>query len=168
MKRCVRFALLAVLALGTACAAGSKAGAGDAAVRSLLDRFSQAYRGKDMALFEKIFAHDADMVNFGTDADEYWIGWSPWKEAFQRQFDSFESSEIVFDEVRTKTHSSGKVAWFSAVMKVDIVSSGQAYHYEGMRVTGVVEKRGRDWVYVQRHVSLPVEGQAVEYKEEET
>jgi len=164
MKRCVWFGLLAVLALMTACTGGPAADAGDAAVRSLLDRFTQAYRAKDMDLFEKIFSHDADMVNFGTDADEYWIGWPPWKDAFRRQFDSFESIEIAFNDVRTKTHFSGEVAWFSAMMTVDIVSSGKAYHYEGMRVTGVAEKRGRDWVYVQRHVSLPVQGRAVEYK----
>lgn len=157
------FFMVPVLLLA-ACAGVPEADTGDEAVRSLLDRFSEAYRAKDMELFEKIFAHDADMVNFGTDADEYWIGWQPWKDAFERQFDSFEKIDIAFDDVRTKIHASGEVAWFSAMMTVDIISLGEAYHHEGMRVTGVAEKRGRDWVYVQRHVSLPVYGQAVEYE----
>lgn len=135
----------------------------EAAVQAVLDRFVQAFETKDINLFTEIFSHDPEMVNFGTDEDEYWIGWEPWKASFQKQFDAYEKSDMNLRDVRIKVHGTGQAAWFSALMDVQIISQGQTFAYTGMRVTGVLEKKGESWILAQRHVSVPVKGQAVEY-----
>lgn len=147
----------------TACTATQDRTTELSAVEALLDRFRQAFAAKDMALLAELFAHDEDMVNIGTDADEVWIGWEPWEKSFTKQFTAYDKIMIAFNNVSIKLHSSGKIAWFSAFMEVDIVSHEQPFHYDGMRVTGVAEKRDGGWVFVQRHVSLPYPEQAVQY-----
>jgi len=133
------------------------------AVEDLLDRFISAFETKDLALLSAVFSHDDDMINFGTDADEVWIGWDPWKKSFQKQFAAYDKIKIAFNNVSIKIHSSGEIAWFSAFMAVDITSNERPFHYDDMRMTGVAEKRDSAWVFVQRHVSIPVREQAVEY-----
>ena len=153
---------LMILILG-ACAPKLDLVKEEAAVQTALDRFIQAFETKNISMFAEIFSHDPGMVNFGTDEDEYWIGWEPWKTSFQKQFDAYEKSDMTLRDVRIKVHAAGQVAWFSALMDVQIISQGQAFDYTGMRVTGVLEKKGEGWVFTQRHVSVPVKGQAVEY-----
>ena len=42
--------------------------------KKVVNQMIQAIEAEDMDLFAKIMAHDADMVNFGTDAAERWVG----------------------------------------------------------------------------------------------
>ena len=161
MKKLLPLSLM-ILVLGT-CAPKTDLVKEEAAVRTVLDRFTQAFKTKNIDMFAEIFSHDPGMVNFGTDEDEYWIGWEPWRATFQKQFEAYEKSDMTLHDVRIRVHAAGKVAWFSALMDVQITSQGQAFDYIGMRVTGVLEKKGEGWIFTQRHVSVPVKGQAVEY-----
>ena len=68
----------------------------------------------------------------------------------------------VRDQV-IRVHSSGAVAWFSEVGDWAVTLAGEAVSLEGMRLTGVLEKREGSWVLVQFHASVPVAGQAIEY-----
>lgn len=133
------------------------------AVAELLNKFTLGFETKNLELLSEIFSHDEDMVNFGTDADEVWIGWEPLKKSFQKQFAAYDKIKIAFDKTSIKIHSTGTIAWFSTFMSVDITSHEQPFHYDGMRMTGVAEKRNGVWIFVQRHVALPVREQAVEY-----
>lgn len=161
MKKLLLLSLIIIL-LG-ACAPNPDLIKEEAAVEAALDRFTQAFETKNIDMFAEIFSHDPEMVNFGTDEDEYWIGWEPWRASFQKQFDVYEKSDMTLRDVRIKVHKAGQVAWFSALMDVQITSQGQGFDYTGMRVTGVLEKKEEGWVFTQRHVSVPVKGQAVEY-----
>ncbi len=94
--------------------------------------------------------------NFGTSAGERIVGWNALKEMMQKQFETTETTNISISDQVIKLHDSGKVAWFSEIMDWEIVAGDQQVKLEGLRVTGVLEKREGNWVYVQLHYSIPV------------
>ncbi len=134
-----------------------------AAVKALIDDFVTCWETEDMELFSKIFAHDDDMVMFGTDAAEHFVGWEPMKEAMLKQFDAAENVQVETRELSIKVHKSGEVAWVSFLMDLKGESMGEPFSLDGMRFTAVMEKRDRNWQIVQLHASVPVAGQAVKY-----
>ena len=127
-----------------------------AKVKSVVDQFEQAWETEDMELFSRIMAHDADMVNYGTDATEHFVGWEALKESVQKMFLSFENIKLTVKDQVIKVHASGNVAWFSEVADWDLVVEGKPVRSEGQRLTGVLEKRNGNWVFVQFHNSVPV------------
>ena len=76
-------------------------------VKEVVDAFTKTLETEDMQMFEKIASHDEDMVNFGTDAAERWVGYTALKEAVQKQFDSFESTKMTVRDQVIKVHKSG-------------------------------------------------------------
>ena len=131
--------------------------------KAVVNEMIQAFESKDMDLFSKITAHDADMVNFGTDAAERWVGWDALKEAVEKQFASFDKIKLTVRDQSVKVDPSGNAGWFSEVVDWDIVAQGKPTHIEGSRITGVVEKRDGRWIIVQFHISVPVAAQAAKY-----
>ena len=134
-----------------------------AQVKTVVDQLEQLFETEDMDLFSRIYAHDSDMVIFGTDAAERFVGWEAVKESFQQSFASFENTKLTVKDQVIKVHQSGEVAWFSEIMDWDLVAQGQPVTIQGTRLTGVLEKRNGNWVIVQVHASVPVAGQAAEY-----
>jgi len=98
------------------------------------------------------------MVNYGTDVAEYFVGWKALKETLEKMLPSIESINISVKDQVIKVHPSGNMAWFSQVWDWDMVVGGQPVHSEGQRLTGVLEKRNGNWVFVQFHNSVPVSG----------
>jgi len=125
-------------------------------VKSVVDQFEQFWETEDMELFSRIMAHDADMVNYGSDAVERFVGWDTLKESVEQMLTSFENTRITVRDQVIKIHPSGSVAWFSEVWDWDLVVGGQPVRIEGQRLTGVLEKGKDEWVFVQFHNSVPV------------
>ena len=138
------------------CAQKTDIEAEKAMVKSVVDQFEQVWETEDMGLFTKIMAHDADMVVYGSDAPEHWVGWDPLKESLEKMFPAMENTKITIKEQTIKVHPSGNVAWFSEVWDWDLVLEGKAVRSDGQRLTGVLEKRNGNWVFVQIHNSVPV------------
>ncbi|MEJ2690588.1 MAG: nuclear transport factor 2 family protein [Deltaproteobacteria bacterium] len=131
--------------------------------QAVVNQMIQAFETKDINLFAKITAHDPDMVNFGTDAAERWVGWDALKAAVEKQFAAFDKIKLTAKDQVVHVNPSGNTAWFSEVVDWDIVEKGKPTHMEGSRLTGVLEKRDGNWVIVQFHVSIPVPIQAAQY-----
>jgi len=127
-----------------------------AKVKSVVDQFEQFWETEDMDLLARIMAHDADMVNYGSDAAEHFVGWEALKESLEKMLPSLENIKITVRNQVIKVHPSGNVAWFSQVWDWDLVIEGQPVHSAGQRLTGVLEKRNDNWVFVQIHNSVPV------------
>ena len=130
---------------------------------TVVNHMIQALEAEDMNLLAKVMAHDADMVNFGTDAAERWVGWDALKESVEKQFASFDKTKLTVKDQVVKVNPSGNVAWFSEIVDWDLMAKGKPVHMEGSRITGVLEKRDGNWVIVQFHVSVPVSTQAAQY-----
>ena len=133
------------------------------AVNSVLDQWIQMVDTENSELFSKLVAHDPDMVTFGTDAAERWVGYESLENAMKKQFESTEETKGTSRERVITVHKSGEVAWWSELWDWKGKAQGQPFALEGMRLTGVLEKRNGNWVIVQLHVSVPVSGQAIKY-----
>lgn len=134
-----------------------------AEVKAAIDRFFQAMDTQDMEAMSALLAHDAEMVHFGTDAAERWVGWEALREATEEQFEALESYTVSVRDQVIRVGPSGRAAWFSQVMDAEVETEHGTYRLDDARLTGVFEKRGGRWIFVQSHLSLPVDGQAVEY-----
>jgi len=132
-------------------------------VETVLSNFIEAWETKNMPTISQIWSHDEDMINFGTDAAERWVGWEAMKEKYSQMFDSFEKIDFVISNQSVKISQSGVTAWYSENMDGSFIINGEEISVKDLRVTGVLEKRDGNWVIVQRHVSIPESGQAVEY-----
>ena len=137
--------------------------AAEAGVADVLDKFDQVWITEDLDLLGSIFAQDEDMVIFGTDEAELFIGYEPLQASMASQFEAYEDTSLETQDRVIKVHKSGEVAWFSQIWDVEVVAGGELVTVEGMRLTGVVEKRDGNWVIVTFHGSVPVAGQVVEY-----
>jgi hypothetical protein len=129
----------------------------------VLDKMEQAMTSEDIESFADIVAHDTDMVNFGTDATERWVGWNALKSSLEQQFSAFDSIQMTMRDQVIKMGPGGNVAWFSQLMDWNLEANGEQASLEGIRVTGVLEKRDSKWLFVQMHFSVGVTGQAAEY-----
>ncbi len=125
-------------------------------VKVVVDGFEQFWESEDMDLLSKIIAHDADMVNYGSDASEIFKGWDEFKAAVDQMLPAFENTQISVRDQNIKIHPSGEVAWFTEIWDWDLIYSGQSAQIPNQRLTGVLEKRNGDWVFVQFHNSVPV------------
>ncbi len=134
----------------------------EAAARAVVDMWEQMWLNEDIALFDEAFAHDPDMVIFGTDEAEYWVGYEAARESLGYQLEVFEDTESTTRNQVVKVHESGEVAWFSQMMDFE-VTSGQERVEVTAWFSGVLEKRNGGWKIVQFHASVPVSGQAVAY-----
>ena len=154
LSTCLLLAPAAFAASHTEMSAGPKA---------VVDQFNKIFESEDMAAFDRLFAHDADAVSFGTDASERFVGFDALRRSVTTQFASFEGSKLaVRDEVVTVSRG-GDAAWFSEVVDWDTKAGGQPVSLKGCRFTGVLEKRDGEWKVVQFHASMPVQGQAAQY-----
>jgi len=134
-----------------------------AAVNSVINLMFESIETENIDLFSKVIAHDPDIIVFGTDAAEKLVGYEPFAETVKKEFESFEETKVTSRERVIKVHKSGEVAWASMLVDVRGKTQGQPFAVEGIRITGVCEKRDGNWVIVQWHASVPVSGQAIKY-----
>ena len=134
-----------------------------ASVKSVLEMINTAFETENMEMFSKCFSRNPDMVIFGTDAAERWVGWEAFAEAQKQFFEAQEESSLSIRDLVIHVHEGCEVAWVSYRMDWKGKALGEPFDFSGIRFTGVLEKQGGKWVVVQWHGSVPVSGQAVEY-----
>ena len=83
------------------------------------------------------------------------IGWDEIRSVMERQFNSFEETYISVRDQVVEINETGNTAWFSEILSYNYIYQGEARQFEGVRFTGVLEKRDGDWYIVQSHMSIP-------------
>jgi len=126
-------------------------------IKDVLESYVIANETQDIELIHKIWAPDDDIIIFGTKGDEKLIGWEEIRNAIQEQFNTFENTLISVRNQVVKINKFGDIAWFSEVVNYNFILDGKTRSYEGIRYTGVLEKRGNDWYIIQSHMSIPAE-----------
>jgi ketosteroid isomerase-like protein len=134
-----------------------------AVVLGKLDQWFRAIEVKDAEILEGIISNDTDLVFFGTDSQERWMGKDDFISAQKEFFNATSDSRIKIYNKTIQLSQSGTVAWTSCMMNWDILSGDQPIHLEGLRLTLTFEKRNENWVIVQGHGSVPVSGQMIAY-----
>ncbi|MBN1340419.1 MAG: nuclear transport factor 2 family protein [Bacteroidales bacterium] len=125
------------------------------AVALVLEKYVIANERQEIALVHEIWAPDDDIVVFGTTSDEKLVGWDAIQEVLMRQFNTFENTYITVRDQNIKVNSRGCTAWFSEILNYNYIYRGEAKAYEGLRFTGILEKRDGEWRIVQSHMSVP-------------
>ena len=149
--------------LQTACTIETNTEAEMEEAKVVVDDFWRAISVQDLDLLSRAVAHDEELVMFGTDAAERWIGSSAFLSAEEQMMQAFDVKRLDRRDETLQIHLRGGVAWFSTVFDLEISVDGEVASLTGLRTTGVLEKRNDDWVIVQSHTSVPVSGQQVEY-----
>ena len=126
-------------------------------IRSILEQYELARESEDFSTVEHIWAQDEEIVLFGTEGDEQLVGIAAIKKAMSKQFDEVENTLINISEQKIHLSKDGKTAWFSEVLDYNYIYQGQGLAFEGIRFTGVLEKREGKWQMVQGHLSVPYE-----------
>jgi ketosteroid isomerase-like protein len=147
----------------TACTIETNTEAEIEEAKIVVDDFWRAISVQDLDLLSRAVAHDEELVMFGTDAAERWIGSSAFLSAEEQMMQAFDVKRLDRRDETLQIHLRGGVAWFSTVFDLEISVDGEVANLTGLRTTGVLEKRNDDWVIVQSHTSVPVSGQQVEY-----
>jgi ketosteroid isomerase-like protein len=133
-----------------------------AAVSERFNQHTYAIQDEDLEALDNVLCEDPDMIFFGTDAQERWVGKNAVMAAQKAFFEATSESKIETLNSTIKLSKSGTVAWTSCIWNWDVTSGDQPLHLEGLRFTAVFEKRDNIWVVVQGHGSVPVSGQMVE------
>jgi len=131
-------------------------------IRSVLEQYELARESEDFATVEQIWASDDDIILFGTEGDEQMVGIAEIGKAMSRQFDELENTLINISEQKIKLSKDGLIAWFSEVLDYNFIYEGENMSFEGIRFTGVMEKRDGKWKLVQGHLSVPYEAELEE------
>jgi ketosteroid isomerase-like protein len=122
---------------------------------ALLDKYIRAFESRDLALASEVYAHDRDLIVYGSSPSDRRLGWRQTEEYLRDYFISAESIEVALKERDIKVHASGDVAWFAQVLTWKEVEGGKTYTMDGLRISGVLEKRDGVWRIVQLHASGP-------------
>ena len=125
-------------------------------IESVVTNFKTFWETEDMNLHSEIMVHDADMVNYGSDANEIFIGWDALKDSIQQMLPAFEKTKITVRNQVINMDSDDHTAWFSQLWDWELEFGGQPVKIPNQRLTGVLEKRNDSWVVVQFHNSVPV------------
>jgi ketosteroid isomerase-like protein len=117
------------------------------------DRFIDLYIAKNL---DGIMAlHDADVAVIGTNRDEQYIGRDALRKAYARDFARLDKINSIGWSVLS-SGAQGSVAWVAADVRIACVIGGASRKISG-RLTTVLRKKGRDWLIVQTHYSLPAD-----------
>ena len=129
----------------------------------VINKMWESFVQGDHKMFAETMAHDPDMVTFGTDASERWDGWDDLQKSVKNQFDAFDILNVKRMNKKLNLSNSGEVAWFSEIVDWEFLADGKKQIIEGVRYTGVMEKRENEWKIVQFHSSVGVSGQVIAY-----
>src|ERR1043165_3618230 len=101
-------------------------------------------------------AHDTDMVCYGSDQSERFVGYKMFEEAVTQMLPALADIRITTNNQVVKLSNSGDVAWFSEVWNWSLKMEGKPVQMNGQRLTCTLENRDGNWVIVQFHNSVPV------------
>src|SRR5712691_2790116 len=129
----------------------------EAEITALIDEFAEAYSRRDADAVMAFFADDADLVHFGTGADERRIGPVELRAQYERDF--AQSDSIVVKRHWISVSARGPVAWATIEWSTDVRSGDQITVVPVIRATLVLEKRRNRWQFVHKHTSRPASEQ---------
>ena len=114
---------------------------------------------KDFERLYSIMAQDADFFIFHPDSKSTIHGFETFKALSEHwRNDAFQATDFAVKELKLNLSESGAVAWYSAFLDDHAKWDGKPIGWDNARWTGVLEKRGGNWVIVQMHFSFPKDG----------
>lgn len=121
--------------------------------RALMQTTLDAWSTLDPANAAPFYAKEADHVFYDISPLKY-TGWAEYAEGVKKVLESFSSLKVTLGE-DAAAHQHGNLAWATATWHGDTVTKGGSKEAMEGRWTVVWEKRGRDWLIIHEHFSVP-------------
>jgi ketosteroid isomerase-like protein len=128
----------------------------EAEVQAALRELAEAYRGRTLERALACFASDADVVMYGTGADEKRVGLREIRAQVERDWEQTESTVLTYEWVSVSAVD--RLAWAAVDGRFQIRAGGEAMTLPA-RITVVFENREGKWLIVQAHFSVPAASQ---------
>lgn len=122
----------------------------------LLNKLLLSQELGDIELFSSCFDHSSQVINIGTDIDEYWVGWTDFFIYMKRMILLRKELKITSKNTQIRISQDAAIAWYSQLIDTCIETKGNPFRLEGFRHTGVMLKIDHQWKIVQSHVSVPL------------
>jgi hemoglobin len=149
----MRFRLiLGVLLLSLIQASGAVAAAPD--FKALMRKELDAWETLDPTKVAAFYAKDADNTFFDLAPLKY-KGWAEYEEGAKKVLADFASVKFTIND-DAQVHQHGNLGWATATFHADFVTKSGGKEPMDARWTLVWEKRGKDWLIVHEHVSVPL------------
>ncbi len=114
-------------------------------------------KDKDIGLLYSIIANDSNYLEVDP-GDRIVKGFQDFKKAEEFWMsDDFKAVRYEIKDLKINFSDSGDVAWFFCFLDDINEWKGQPATWENTRWTGVLEKRGNNWIMVQMHFSFSSE-----------
>jgi ketosteroid isomerase-like protein len=117
----------------------------------------EAYKKRDIQGVLSFWAPDPDIIVIGSGGDEKSVGTAQFSEQLKRDWAQGEVQSIGVKNFAVSAASSA--AWISADINFHGKTAAREFDLP-VRLTGVMEKRGGRWMWVQMHISSPSSVQA--------
>ena len=152
----VLFAFAVALLTLAGARAQSKA-SDDATFRKLIDGYCSAWSSGDPANAAKYYAKDASLTFYDLTPFSY-SGWTDYDRGVRKNiFEHVETASLTAGkELRVTRH--GNVAWTTVPMRITAKFKDGKTLDSPVRYTGIWEKRGKTWLLVHEHLSVPMGG----------
>jgi ketosteroid isomerase-like protein len=131
-------------------------------VRQVMINIYRAFEELNAEKLDANFSHSDDLIAFGTDRDEKFVGWNQYKDVHRAQFAALKSFRFTPKEL--EIHISEKVAWASDRPQWEIETKEGERVKNDVRITAVLKREEDDqWRVVQWHVSVGLGTRLHEY-----
>lgn len=136
-------------------------------VKAIIDQYVKAIETEDVTIISQLVAPAPDVVFVGTNPGEVYYGWASIQGGLQKQFADAESTKLEVKEQVIKVDTTGDTAWFWEAADLSMMYKGKPFMVQGLRITGVLEKKEGKWLLVHSHMSMPFVEVIQETKKEE-
>jgi ketosteroid isomerase-like protein len=127
----------------------------DATFRKLIDGYCTAWSSGNPANAAKYYAQDSGSVFYDLAPFQY-NGWKEYAAGVQKEFLDSAANISLTAGKELKTTRRGNVAWTVVPMHLlDKTKDGKSIDLQ-VRYTGIWERRGKTWLLVHEHLSVPL------------
>jgi ketosteroid isomerase-like protein len=130
-------------------------------VLAVLERFRLGWERLDPALVLSTVARRQDVVVYGTDAAERWVGYGALVEPFRAQAAAFSHAVYTWSD-GPRVWVRGEAAWACGELRVRLMAGGREVEAT-MRSTFVLSREADDWRIVHAHFSVGAQAPVADY-----
>ena len=147
------FAVVGGMCLLTTTGYTQRRSTADPEIRTRLERLFASWADIDATKAAPFYAKDSDLVFI--DVGTEFHGWSDVVAQAPKLFADYRSLKLTLgDDLRTG--GSGDTKWATASIRAELTKKNGDVERMGVRYTAIFEKRGKDWLIVHEHLSVPV------------
>ncbi len=131
-------------------------------VKQIMANIYAAFEELDAEKLDRHFSHSGELLAFGTDWDEKFVGWDQYKDIHRVQFAALKSFKFTTREL--EVHVKKTIAWASDRPHWEIETKEGERVENNVRITAVLKKEeDEQWRVVQWHVSVGLGTRLHEY-----